>query len=149
MQTAQVRTRRNSAQMDELLQAATAAAQNAYAPYSGFRVGAAVLLESGEVVTGCNVENASYRLTSCAEQVAISRAVAEFGPAIRLQRVVVVNAHAGVACAPCGACRQTMAEFASPDCRISFPGDGGVTGECSLGDLLPACFTPESLKRAV
>ena len=121
------------------------AASKAYAPYSRFRVGAALLLATGEIVTGCNVENASYRLTCCAEQTAIARAVAEHGPAIRIHAVAVANADSSVACQPCGACRQTIAEFADGGCRIFYPGDGGKPGECTLGDLLPASFGSASL----
>ena len=117
--------------------AAQEAAGRAYAPYSRFYVGAAVLLTSGEVVTGCNVENASYRLTCCAEQTAIARAVAEYGPGMRIAAVAVANRDASLVCAPCGACRQTIAEFADSDCPVLYP--GGDTG-CTLGDLLPAQF---------
>jgi cytidine deaminase len=123
----------------ELARRAEAAAHNAYAPYSRFYVGAAILLESGQIVTGCNVENASYRLTTCAEQTAIARAVAEFGPAIRLRAVVVHNLN-HTACQPCGACRQTIAEFAPPEATIVFPSaDGPAT--TTLAALLPASFS--------
>ena len=126
-------------------QAALAAA-NAYAPYSHFHVGAALLLDNGEVITGCNVENASYRLTTCAEQAAVARAVTQFGPAIRIEAVAVANADPAVACQPCGACRQTLAEFASGDCLILYPGNGGALVECTLAELLPASFTAASLQ---
>ena len=121
------------------------ASRHAYAPYSHFHVGAAVLLQSGSIVTGCNVENASYRLTTCAEQSAIARAVAEYGPRIRIIAVAVANADASVACQPCGACRQTIAEFADGSCRIFYPGEKGKPGECTLADLLPASFSADSL----
>lgn len=132
-------------QIASLRNAAAAVARNAYAPYSRFYVGAALLLSTGEAVTGCNVENASYRLTTCAEQTAIARAVAQHGPAVRIIAVAVTNADSTVACQPCGACRQTIAEFAAPDCRIFYPGDGGKPGECTLADLLPASFNAASL----
>ena len=125
---------------------AAEAAQNAYAPYSRFRVGAAVLLASGDVVCGCNVENASYRLTTCAEQTAIARAVAEFGPELRVVAVAVANAGASVACQPCGGCRQTIAEFADGDCRIYYPAKDGAEGTCTLRDLLPSSFGADSLR---
>jgi cytidine deaminase len=121
------------------------AARNAYAPYSRFRVGAAVLLEDGHIVTGCNVENASYRLTTCAEQAAIARAIVERGAHSRIVAVAIANADSTVACQPCGACRQTIAEFAAPSCRIFYPGNGGEPGECTLADLLPASFSSASL----
>ena len=128
-------------QLAELSRLAEAAAHRAYAPYSHFFVGAAILLESGQIVTGCNVENASYRLTTCAEQTAIASAVSQYGPAIRIRAVVVANLNQ-TACQPCGACRQTIAEFAPPDATIVFPAaDGPAT--TTLADLLPASFTLE------
>ena len=132
----------NAAHVDEhaLRQAAATAARNAYAPYSRFYVGAAILLATGETVTGCNVENASYRLTCCAEQTAIARAVVQHGPTLRIVAVAVANQDATRACQPCGACRQTIAEFAGKDCPIFYPGDDGNPGTCILGDLLPAGF---------
>jgi cytidine deaminase len=132
---------------------AEAVARNAHAPYSNFRVGAAILLVSNPsasnsipantIVTGCNVENASFRLTSCAEQSAIAAAVALYGPAIRLQAVVVVNLN-GAASPPCGACRQTIHEFSTPGTRVFFPGPNGATTEASIADLLPHAFLAES-----
>ena len=120
-------------------------AQQSYSPYSGFRVGAALLLASGEVVEGTNVENCSYRLTSCAEQGAIARAVAEFGPGIRLRAVAVANLN-GAASMPCGACRQTLAEFGGDDVVLLYPGKGGVSEETTLGALLPHAFRLDLLK---
>lgn len=121
------------------------AARNAYAPYSNYRVGAAVQLEDGHVISGCNVENASYRLTTCAEQAAIARAIVERGAHSRIVAVAVTNADPTVACQPCGACRQTIAEFADASCRIFYPAEGGQPGECTLGDLLPAAFNAANL----
>ncbi len=118
---------------------AAKAAEQAYAPYSRFRVGAALLLDNGAVVTGCNVENCSYRLTSCAEQVAVARAVAEHGPSIRLRAVAVTNLNSA-ASAPCGACRQTLAEFGDDATLILYPGEGGAAMETTLGELLPSAF---------
>jgi cytidine deaminase len=130
-------------ELARLFQAAEAAAHRAYAPYSKFFVGAAILLESGEIVTGCNVENASYRLTTCAEQTAIAAAVSQYGPSIRLRAVVVANLN-HTACQPCGACRQTIAEFAPPDATIVFPGTEGKASSCTLADLLPGAFVLKS-----
>ena len=118
---------------------ARVAAEHAYAPYSGFRVGAALLLTDGTVVTGCNVENCSYRLTSCAEQGAIARAVAELGPGIRLRAVAVANLNEA-ASMPCGACRQTLAEFGDDAVAVLYPGEGGALEETTLGALLPHAF---------
>ncbi len=124
---------------------AAAAAERSYSPYSHFRVGAALLLEGGAIVTGCNVENCSYRLTSCAEQAAIARAVAEHGPRIRLRAVAVANLN-GAASTPCGACRQTLAEFGSDATLILYPGDNGAPKETTLGELLPHAFRSGSLQ---
>jgi cytidine deaminase len=118
------------------------AAANSYSPYSHFRVGAALLLETGETVTGCNVENASFRLTSCAEQAAIARAVTQLGPHIRLRAVAVANLN-DAASMPCGACRQTLAEFGPDATLILYPGEGGEPLETTLGDLLPHAFRAE------
>jgi cytidine deaminase len=123
---------------------AARAAEQAYAPYSRFRVGAALLLEDGSVVTGCNVENCSYRLTSCAEQGAIARAVAERGPGIRLRAVAVANLN-DAASMPCGACRQTLTEFGDDATVVLYPGEGGVAMETTLGELLPWAFRGEYL----
>jgi cytidine deaminase len=131
-------------QLAELSRLAEAVAHHAYAPYSHFLVGAAILLESGQIVTGCNVENASYRLTTCAEQTAIAAAVAQHGPSIRIRAVVVANLN-HTACQPCGACRQTILEFASPETLRAVPGQAGALAACTLADLLPAAFDKTSL----
>lgn len=127
----------------QLQKSAETAAHHAYAPYSKFFVGAAILLESGEIVAGCNVENASYRLTTCAEQTAIAAAVATHGPSIRIRAVAVHNLNQ-TACQPCGACRQTIAEFAPATASIFYPGIGGKIITCTLADLLPSAFSMES-----
>src|ERR1700704_2717536 len=95
------------AQAADLQQRANAVAQHAYAPYSHFRVGAAVLLVDGTIVTGCNVENSSYRLPACAEQAATAAAVGLRGPSIRIRAIAVANLN-DTASQPCGACRQTI-----------------------------------------
>lgn len=114
------------------------AQQNAYAPYSKFRVGAAILLENGEIFTGCNVENASYGLTNCAERSAIFAAVSKLGPAqVKIRAVAVVNEQ-DVPCSPCGACRQVIAEF-GPQATLWYQGKNGVL-ESTMDRLLPDCF---------
>ena len=123
-----------------LQQRAAAAAENSYSPYSRFRVGAAVLLENGEIVVGTNVENASYRLTTCAEQAAIAAAVSRFGPGIRIRAVAIANLN-GAACMPCGACRQTLLEFADASVPILYPDATGGIAQSTVGTLLPAAFT--------
>jgi cytidine deaminase len=134
-----------SSEVAVLHRRATEAAQNSYSPYSHFRVGAALLLhaderQAGEIVTGTNVENASYRLTTCAEQAAIAAAVSLYGPDIRIRAVAVVNLN-GAACAPCGACRQTILEFALPEAAIFYPAGTGETVQTTIAALLPSGFT--------
>jgi cytidine deaminase len=141
------------AEVAALHQRATQAAENSYSPYSRFRVGAAILLHAGPgqphpippgtIVAGTNVENASYRLTSCAEQAAIASAVTQYGPNLRVRAVAVVNLN-GAACMPCGACRQTLAEFAAPDTPIYYPSASGETVATTLAALLPASFSLKS-----
>ena len=123
---------------ERLLAAARAAMQRAYAPYSKFLVGAAVLTEGGSLYTGCNVENASYGLTNCAERTAIFSAVASEGPGMKLRAIAVTNA-AGVACSPCGACRQVIFEF-GPQAAVVFQGEKGVV-TTTAAELLPSGFS--------
>ena len=132
------------AEQQRLRDFAHAAAANSYSPYSHFRVGAALLLTDGSIVTGCNVENCSYRLTSCAEQAAIARAVSEHGPNIRLRAVAVANLN-GAASMPCGACRQTLSEFGDNDVMILYPGEDGANASTTLGALLPHAFRMQFL----
>lgn len=137
------------AEIDELRQRAARAAEHSYSPYSRFRVGAAVLLEPGErggsnIVTGCNVENASFRLTTCAEQAAIATAVGLYGPAIRIRAVAVANLN-GAASMPCGACRQTILEFSTPETWIFYPAELGASADAALADLIPAAFRFEQV----
>src|ERR1700722_11230859 len=93
-----------------LIEAAREAAHKAYALYSKFKVGAALLTTRGEIVAGCNVENASYGMTNCAERTAIFSAVAELGPKFEIRAIAVMNGR-NEPCAPCGACRQVIYEF--------------------------------------
>jgi cytidine deaminase len=125
-------------QQTELLERARQAAEQAYAPYSGFRVGAALLLENGAIVTAANVENASYGLTICAERSAVVRAVAEHGPAVRIAAVAVTNLNDAPS-PPCGACRQVLAEFMTSGAPLFFPFDGSIQSH-TLGELLPLGF---------
>ena len=134
------------AEQQRLRELAQTAAANSYSPYSHFRVGAALLLTNGSIVTGCNVENCSYRLTSCAEQVAIARAVSEHGPNIRLRAVAVANLN-DAASMPCGACRQTLSEFGDDDTLILYPGENGADQFTTLGALLPHAFRMQFLDR--
>ena len=122
----------------QLLQSATEAAHNSYSPYSGFRVGAALRLAGGDIVTGANVENVSFGLTICAERAAIVRAISQFGPQIRIAAIAVTNLN-GESSPPCGACRQMLAEFAAPDAPVAFPVAGG-TRVVPFSALLPLAF---------
>ncbi len=121
----------------KLEEAAVKVMKNAHAPYSNFRVGAAILLTNGKIFPGCNVENASYGMTNCAERTAIFAAVAALGPKIEIQAVAVTNDH-GVACSPCGACRQVIYEF-GPDATIFFQGAAGPK-QSHITELLPEAF---------
>ena len=124
----------------ELLAAAHAARANAYAPYSNFSVGAAVDVGDGVLFTGANVENASYNVGLCAERVAVSAAVAA---GYRDIVAIAVAGAPGVACAPCGACRQFIVEFGA-DVRVTYTApDGPVTQP--IAALLPEFFGPHQL----
>lgn len=125
---------------DSLVDAARAVQQQAYAPYSHFRVGAAVETDDGAVFVGCNVENASYGLTICAERAAVAAAVG--AGARRIRRAVVVT-DSDPPAAPCGACRQVLSEF-GPDMTVEAVGPAR-TSRWLLRDLLPAAFGPEQL----
>lgn len=121
-----------------LLEAARNAREQAYAPHSGFKVGAAVLTGTGRVHRGCNVENFSYRLTNCAEQVAITRAVADEGGNSVVILGVAIVASGEAPCSPCGACRQMIFEF-GPNAIVLFK-TAHSWKECSIRDLLPNAF---------
>jgi cytidine deaminase len=131
------KTKLSAAVQAKLLQSARKVMKNAHAPYSKFRVGAAVLLSNGKIFSGCNVENASYGMTNCAERTAIFSAVAHFGPKIEIQAVSVVNDD-GVPCSPCGACRQVIYEF-GPNATIFFQGKSGPK-QAHITELLPEGF---------
>jgi homotetrameric cytidine deaminase len=121
-----------------LLEFAQQAALNSYSPYSHFRVGAALKLSSGEIVTGTNVENISYGLTICAERSALVRAVARYGPEIRIAAVAIANLNQA-ASPPCGACRQVLAEFILPEAPVLFPAANGAR-TMAFAELLPLAF---------
>jgi cytidine deaminase len=127
----------STAQRALLLSRAKAMLAQAYAPYSRFHVGAAVLTRAGSIFAGCNVENASYGLTNCAERTAVFNAVAAEGPGMRLAAVAVWS-DPECPCAPCGACRQVIFEF-GPDALVLFQGKNGVE-EKRASELLPCGF---------
>ena len=121
---------------DTLIEESKSAVARAYAPYSDFKVGAAAVGGSGTIYSGCNVENASYGLSICAERVAIFKAISEGETEIKA--VAIANS-IGKPAFPCGACRQVMAEFAGDDMEIILVSDEGVERH-TLGELLPNAF---------
>ena len=127
-----------NAELEQLLQEALRVAEDAYAPYSNFRVGAALKLSNGEIVTGTNVENVSYGLTICAERSALVAAVSKYGPGIRVVAVAVANLN-NTASPPCGACRQVLAEFVDEQTPVVFPSTSGYR-TMPFHEVLPLAF---------
>ena len=125
----------------ELIAQAIEARKRAYTPYSHYKVGAALLGKSGKVYLGCNVENASYGHTVCAERTAVLKAVSEGER--EFDAIAVVTRNGG---SPCGACRQVMAEFA-PELTIYIADKNGEYRTTTLSDLLPDMFTPKHLEK--
>lgn len=127
-------------QSEQLLNAAYDAAKRAYAPFSKFRVGAAILTQDGKIFTGCNVENSSYGMTNCAERTAIFTAVSEgeLSAERGLVAVAVVNGD-GAPCSPCGACRQVIYEF-GPDAIVIYRAKNGEIRQSTASELLPEGF---------
>ena len=128
-----------------LVAAAREASERAHAPYSGIHVGAAVRSTSGAVYRGANVENAAYPLGNCAETSAIAAAVAAEGTEFRIAEIAVWatdNGGRGIACSPCGGCRQRIQELAVDEhVNVHFPWQGGETRTTRIGDLLPFAFS--------
>src|SRR5579863_3970426 len=129
--------------LDALFAAAKAAQQRAYAPYSRFKVGAAILTESGAIVSGCNVENAAYPQGACAEANAIG-AMALLGEK-QIADILVIGEGEAL-CTPCGGCRQRIREFASSATRVHVAGPEGVRRSFTLDELLPESFGPGHLR---
>jgi len=122
---------------DDLLQAALAARSHAHAPYSGFKVGAALRASDGSIHAGCNVENAAFPQGQCAEATAIGVMIAN--GATRIAEILVV-ADGPETVSPCGGCRQRLVEFADPATPVHLAGPEGVRATVSLGELLPRAF---------
>ncbi len=129
-------------QKAELVSRALEAREHAYAPYSKYHVGAALLTEAGVMVSGCNVENAVYPLGLCAERVAIFKAVSE--GARRIAAIAVATSNGGT---PCGACRQVMREFGEEDLPVLIVDAQGTIRETTLGHLLPESFSARNLEQ--
>jgi len=129
-----------------LFEAALKVRENAHAPYSEFKVGAALRTASGEVFAGCNVENVAYPEGTCAEAGAIAAMVAA-GQGDIVE--ILVMAKSDVPITPCGGCRQKISEFGTPETVIILASPAGVIGEVTLGELLPGSFTPAHLKGAM
>ena len=129
----------------ELVREALEARKQSYCPYSGFAVGAALLCGDGTVFRGCNIENAAYPATNCAERTAMFKAVSEGNTDFRA--IAIVGGPKGKEpkdfCAPCGVCRQVMAEFCSRDFQVLMLGCEGSQRTASLGELLPYAFSLE------
>ena len=125
-----------------LFAAASAAMERAYAPYSKFQVGAAILAGNGQIYSGCNVENAAYPVGTCAEAGAISAMVRD---GVQQIREIVVIGRGDLMCTPCGGCRQRIREFTAPDTKIHVCGPEGLRRTFTCDELLPASFGPENL----
>ncbi len=125
----------------ELITAAREASTRAYCPYSKFPVGAALLTSEGEIVSGCNIENASYGLTMCAERTAVFRAIAQGRRGIK---AIVIYTPTSSPTTPCGACRQVLSEFA-PEAEVVCICDGRDEIRMTLRELLPTAFGPHNL----
>lgn len=134
----------SDSEIEALFRAALAARLHAYAPYSDYPVGAAILAEGGGIFAGCNVENASFPVGTCAEAGAIAAMIA--GGASRIVDMVVV-AGGDELVAPCGACRQRMMEFAGEGALVRLARPDGIARSCRIADLLPLAFGPGAMRR--
>lgn len=123
---------------EEWIQAAKEASQKAYIPYSHFPVGACLVSEAGNLYLGCNIENASFGLSNCAERTAIFKAVSE---GERTFQHLVIYGETKEPISPCGACRQVLAEFCAPEMPVTLVAQNGQCKETSVGALLPYSFT--------
>lgn len=132
---------------EELCALAKQALQNAYAPYSGFAVGAALLCDDGSVYTGCNIENAAFTPTVCAERTALFKAVSEGKRRFAALAVASAKTDGGAAAfPPCGVCRQALAEFCKPDMPVYVCEKENGVRTFTLGALLPFAFTPAHME---
>jgi len=128
--------------IEQLLEEAKKAREFAYVPYSKFKVGAALLTEDGQIIRGCNIENASYGLCNCAERTALFKAISE---GITKFKAMAIVADTDGPCAPCGACRQVISELTPKGMPIYLTNLKGDVTETNIETLLPGAFTPEDL----
>ena len=132
---------------EDLFMLAKEARRSAYAPYSSYQVGAALITEDGSVYTGCNIENASYGATNCAERTAIFKAVSEGHRKIKMIAIAGGSGDKTNFAYPCGICRQVMREFSDPEELIIVVGDGREELRChTLKELLPESFGPDFME---
>ncbi|WP_416144517.1 cytidine deaminase [Planococcus koreensis] len=129
----------------QLIKEAITAREQAYVPYSKFKVGAALITKSGKVYHGCNIENAAYSMTNCAERTAMFKAVSEGDKDFA---AIAVVADTKGAVSPCGACRQVIAEFCAPDMPVYLTNLQGDVQETTVSELLPGAFSTEDLDYA-
>lgn len=127
---------------EKLIQTAVEARKWAYAPYSNYKVGAAVLTASGRIYDGVNVENAAYPTTMCAERVAVFKAVSQGEQSF--EAIAVASVNGGM---PCGACRQVLSEFGLDTTVLVVNDQGEIVHQATVGDLLPAAFRPQDIIR--
>lgn len=130
---------------EQLMAQSKEAREYAYVPYSKFKVGAALLAKDGTVYNGCNIENASYGLTNCAERTAIFKAVSE---GVTEFSAIAIVADSPGPCSPCGACRQVIAQFCAQDMPVYLTNMNGDVQETTVAALLPGVFTTEDMKNA-
>ena len=129
--------------LQEMIKLAAAARVNAYAPYSGFHVGACIRTTSGNFYAGCNIENAAYPESQCAEATAIGMMIADGDGQIA---EIVVTGDGEHLCTPCGGCRQRLSEFASPETPVHICGPDGLRKTISMSELLPHAFKTDNLE---
>lgn len=129
-------------EITQLIEEAKVAREKAYVPYSKFKVGAALLTEDGTVIHGCNIENAAYSMTNCAERTALFKA---YSDGITKFKAIAVVADTDGPVAPCGACRQVISELVGKDTKIILTNLNGAIKELSVEELLPGAFSPEDL----
>jgi cytidine deaminase len=135
-----MKTMLTNEQKNKMIKSALQSREHAYAPYSGYAVGAALLTRTGEIFTGVNVENAAYPTGTCAERVAVFKAVSEGKK--DFEAIAVASSNGGT---PCGACRQVLAEFGLDIKVLIVDGEGKSVQDTTVGELLPGAFTPQDL----